>query len=72
MTSRLDPPRHRLYVLRCLANDNQDGPALSRWQFCLKEVQTGKEHNFADLDALMQFLHTETVDDDADAASEVE
>jgi hypothetical protein len=64
----LNPPRHRVYLLRCWEERSQDLRLLPQWRFGLEDSHTGRRYGFPDLDSLMAFLPTELADDRDEAA----
>ena len=64
MTIRLNPPRHRVYLLRCWEERSQDRRLPSKWRFGLEDSRSGQRFGFADLDALITFLRAEFIGDE--------
>ena len=64
MTKSDSPPRYQAYLLRFWETRSQEehnGPAA--WRFSLEHPHTGVRRGFADLEALMAFLESETGED---------
>ncbi len=68
MSSSLNPPRQRVYLLRCWEERSQDLRLPPRWRFGLEDSHTGRRYGFADLDALITFLRTELTSDENESA----
>ena len=61
MAVRSEPPCYRVYLLRSweVRGADSDGPVT--WRFSLEDPQTGERQGFADLESLVAFLRTRTV-----------
>lgn len=56
------PSTYQTYMLRCWSESKQ--VSLPVWRFSLEEVGTGKRYGFADLQLLVNHLHSTIYDPD--------
>lgn len=53
------PPGYRSYLLR-FWEERSEQPAVSLWRFSLEDPRTAQRQSFANLEALIEWLQTET------------
>ncbi len=63
--------RYMSFLLRCWEEHTQapDHPVI--WRFSLENVTTGERRGFRDLEALVVFLQTQTLDSQPDTETDV-
>jgi hypothetical protein len=63
--------RYQSYLLRYWEEHGRAPSQPAAWRFSLEEVETGKRHGFADLEALVAFLRAEISPDSPEREPDV-